>query len=52
LDSILWDIQTVTINDYSVDLKINKKVLNAYKDYQGRMEDYYDNEIKSKGHYF
>jgi len=26
LDSILWDIQTVTINDYSVDLKINNKV--------------------------
>ncbi|CDW77052.1 UNKNOWN [Stylonychia lemnae] len=32
LDSILWDIQTVTINDYSVELKLNQKILKAYED--------------------
>lgn len=34
LDFILWDLETVTINDYTVDLTINQKIRNEYDEYR------------------
>eukprot|EP00347_Sterkiella_histriomuscorum_P016370 403353449 len=34
LDFILWDLETVTINDYTVDLAINQKLKHEYDEYR------------------
>ena len=42
MNFLLWDIETVTVNDYSVDLALNQRFWDEYQKYSEKIPVYDD----------